>query len=119
MQKPIQPLAGPSASSSSSTSVSDLLSLSRTAYTQKVQNKALNFNPASQINSDESKAVKGRKRHLGDPDSLEVARRAAEEKEDGRRKLGIPDRKKRKRAIIDAGVELSYVFASRHKSSGS
>ena len=30
-----------------------------------------------------------------------------EEKEETRRKLGVPNRKKRKRAVVDAGSELS------------
>ena len=46
---------------------------------------------------------------MGDPDAAESARKRAEEKEEGRRKLGIPSRTKRKRAVIDAGAELSYV----------
>lgn len=51
--------------------------------------------------------MKGKKRHLGDPDARDVARRRAVEAEEGRKRLGIPNRKKRKRAVLDAGVELS------------
>lgn len=76
-----------------------------------MQNKAVNFNPGNQTNAvDEAKAVKGRKKHLGDPDTLEAARRTAREKEGSRRKLGVLERKKRKRAAIEAGAELSYVL---------
>lgn len=106
MQKPIQPLLA-SSSSATPPSVPDLLSISQSSYTSKVKNKAINFKPGSSATTDEAKAVKGRKRNRGDPDALEAARKAAGEKEETRRKLGIPNRKKRKRAVIDAGAELS------------
>jgi len=40
---------------------------------------------------------------------LEVARKAANDKEQERRNLEIPSRRKRKRAVLDAGQEIEYV----------
>jgi len=40
---------------------------------------------------------------------LEVARKAAKDKEQERRNLEIPGRGKRKRAVLDAGQEIEYV----------
>lgn len=93
----------------SSSSLTDLLSLSRSGYISKVQNKALNFNPTTQLYTDEAKAVRGRKRNRGDPESRDGARRSAMDKEEGRRKLAIPNRGKRKKAVLDAGAELTWV----------
>jgi hypothetical protein len=89
--------------------ITSLLSLRQSAYTQRIQNKALNFNSSIQTTSDEAKAVKGRKRNQGDRSSLEVARKAAKDKEQERRNLEIPSRGKRKRAVLDAGQEIEYV----------
>jgi len=79
------------------------------AYTQKVANKALNFTQGKQAPTDEAKAVKGRKKNLGDPSSRETARKDALEKQEERRKLEVPGRGKRKRAVLDAGQEIEYV----------
>jgi hypothetical protein len=89
--------------------ITSLLSLRQSAYTQRIQNKALNFNSSIQNSSDEAKAVKGRKRNQGDAGALEVARKAAKDKEQERRNLEVPGRRKRKRAVLDAGQEIEYV----------
>lgn len=91
--------------------ITSLLQLRQSAYTTRIQNKALNFSSSIQTSSnlDEAKAVRGKKRNRGDAASLEVARREAEGKEKERRKLEVGGRGKRKRAVLDAGQEIEYV----------
>jgi hypothetical protein len=106
-QRPIQPLVP----SNSAPDITDLLSLRASAYKQKVQNKPLNFTPAIQTNTDESKAVIGRKKNRGDDDAREAARSQADEKRENRQGMEIPARKKRKRAAVEAGHEIQCVRA--------
>jgi hypothetical protein len=75
-----------------------------------VQNKALNFQPGIQDNRDEAKAVRGKKRNRGDVDARESARKAAEDKQAEIKGLEVMGRGKRKRAVLDAGQEVSYVI---------
>ena len=102
LKKPIQSLVP----TTKPQTITSLLSLRQSAYTQRIQNKALNFSSSIQTTSDEAKAVKGRKRNQGDLGALEVARKAAKDKEQERRSLEIPGRGKRKRAVLDAGQEI-------------
>jgi len=69
----------------------------------------LNFIQGKQAATDEAKAVKGRKKNLGDASSRDAARKEALEKQEDRRKLEVMGRGKRKRAVLDAGQEIEYV----------